>query len=215
MIDFNFQADSRGLKSTGVNALFRFAMQNAKPLQVEKEERFSLSELKELENRPWITTLKIQGEAGSFEFSEIIITLSQERNIVTTPLQGRDGTIKEYISDGDYAITLDAAILPTNAVPQDDESTFAIAENRYPDEEIKRLHRLLLEKKALEVQSDFLTLFDINSAVVKSYSLQQETHSNRQSLQIQMLSDKAYEITRSTGGQLGERIAPILNANNK
>lgn len=189
MVDFNFQADSRGLKSAGVNAVFRFSMQQAKPL-----EDFSLSELKELENRPWLTTLKIQGDAGAFEFSEIIITLSQERNIITTPLQGRDGTIKEYISDGDYSITLDAAILPTNAVLQDDESTFAIAENHYPDEEIKKLHRLLLEKKALEVQSDFLTLFDINSAVVKSYSLQQETHSNRQSLQIQMLSDRAYEI---------------------
>ncbi|MCK0206220.1 DUF6046 domain-containing protein [Ornithobacterium rhinotracheale] len=194
MIDLNIQADSRGLKSTGVNALFRFSMQNAKPLEVKKGDDYSFAELKELENRPWITTLKIQGDAGEFEFSEIIITLSQERNIVTTSLQGRDGTIKEYISDGDYAITLDAAILPTNAVPQDEESTFAIAENRYPDEELKKLHRLLLEKKALEVQSDFLTLFDINSAVVKSYSLQQETHSNRQSLQIQMLSDRAYEI---------------------
>ncbi|MRI64458.1 hypothetical protein EDM00_10745 [Ornithobacterium rhinotracheale] len=194
MIDLNIQADSRGLKSAGVNALFRFSMENAQPLEIKKGDDYNFAELKELENRPWITTLKIRGAAGEFEFSEIIITLSQERNIVTTPLQGRDGTIKEYISDGDYSITLDVAILPLSAVAQDDESTFAIAENHYPDEEIKRLHRLLLEKQALEVQSDFLTLFDIKSAVVKSYSLQQETHSNRQSLQIQMLSDKAYEI---------------------
>lgn len=191
--DFSFYPDSRGLKSTGVNIAFRFAMQSAKPLEV-KYEDFSPSELKELENRPWLTTLKIKGDAGAFEFSEIIITITQERNIVTTPLQGRDGTIKEYISDGDYTITLDAAILPLNGVEQDDESTFAIAENHYPDEEVKKLHRLLLEKKALEVQSDFLTLFGISSAVVKSYSLQQETHSNRQSLQIQMLSDLPYEI---------------------
>jgi len=44
------------------------------------------------------------------------------------------------------------------------------------------------------VESDFLYAFGIKSAVVTSFSLQQETHSNRQSVQIQMLSDEPYEV---------------------
>ncbi len=56
------------------------------------------------------------------------------------------------------------------------------------------LKKFLSIPEALEVQSDFLEIFGIKSAVVKSFGLQQETHSNRQSINIQMLSDEPYEI---------------------
>ena len=46
----------------------------------------------------------------------------------------------------------------------------------------------------LIVTSDFLTLFDINSVIVKEFGIVQETHMNRQSIQIQLLSDEPYEI---------------------
>ena len=40
----------------------------------------------------------------------MIIEVNQTKNIITTPIQGRDGTVKEFISRGDYLITLSGII---------------------------------------------------------------------------------------------------------
>ena len=64
----------------------------------------------------------------------------------------------------------------------------------HPIDAVAELKNILSLPETLEVQSDFLEIFGIKSAVVKSFDLQQETHSNRQSINIQMLSDEPYEI---------------------
>ena len=111
-----------------------------------------------------------------------------EKNIVTTALQGRNGPIKEYISDGDYNITIDAGI-SNYTIDQEGEHNID-----YPIDAVAELKNILSLPETIEVQSDFLEIFGIKSAVVKSFDLQQETHSNRHSINIQMLSDEPYEI---------------------
>ncbi|MXV37673.1 hypothetical protein GO491_03110 [Flavobacteriaceae bacterium Ap0902] len=194
--DFSFKPDSRGLKSVGVNIAFRFGMQTAKPFEAVKDTDIEFAVPSDFENTPWLTSLEIKiGKDKTFIFPEVIITISQERNIVTTPLQGRDGTIKEYISDGDYNITLDAAVMDyTTNTDKEDNEWVQVAKKKYPKAELERLREIILAKKDIEVQSSFLQIFNITTAVVKSFTLQQETHSNRQSIQIQMLSDMPYEI---------------------
>lgn len=195
--DFSFRPDSRGLKSTAVNLAFRFGMQTAKPFPIRKEEGFSFSEADKLLNKQWLTSLKIIiNKDEAFIFNEVVMSVTQERNIVTTPLQGRDGTIKEFISNGDYVITVDAGVMEGQKQidNEDDEVSFQIPGSTYPEEELKRLKNILTLPKAIEVYSEFLLVFGITSVVVKSFSLVQETHSNRQSIQIQMLSDTPYEI---------------------
>lgn len=123
-----------------------------------------------------------------FIFNECLISLNMEKNIVTTALQGRNGTIKEYVSDGDYNISIDAGV---STYEMDKEEGYAFD---YPKDAVKELKDILSLPEALEVQSDFLEIFGIKSAVVKAFSLSQETHSNRQSINIQMLSDEPYEI---------------------
>ena len=136
-----------------------------------------------------------EGERYSLLFQEVIISVTQERNIVTTPLQGRDGTIKEYISNGDYGITLDIALTDYEGEPSEQaDEEFLLPKQDYPLNQLETLRKLLTTPEAVEVESDFLYAFGIKSAVVTSFSLQQETHSNRQSVQIQMLSDEPYEI---------------------
>lgn len=136
---------------------------------------------------PTLTSLAFQYKNKRIEFVECIATVNQEKNIVTTPMEGRDGTIKEYISDGDFSITLDAAVSSYS------ETDFENSKN-YPTEKLQELLSFLKIKDSLEVQSDYLTLFGIKSVVIKTYSMVQETHSNRQAFQIQMLSDTPYEI---------------------
>lgn len=199
MIDFNFQPQPETIaKTVALNLAFRFGMQTGKPLEVKKFDGEFVT-MSDLENRPWLTSLRMsthhEGERYSLLFQEVVISVSQERNIVTTSLQGRDGTIKEYISNGDYGITLDIAL--TDYEGESDEQTdeeFLLPKQDYPISRLETLRKLLTTPQTVEVESDFLYAFGIRSAVVTSFSLQQETHSNRQSVQIQMLSDEPYEI---------------------
>jgi hypothetical protein len=114
--------------------------------------------------------------------------LNLPKNIVTTALQGRNGTIKEYVNDDDYQITLEAAV-DSYLGNEQSESRFD-----YPEDKVLELVKILRMPVDLIVTSDFLKLFDINSVVVKDFSLTQETHTNRQSISIQLLSDEPYEI---------------------
>lgn len=191
-IDFQIPNTEQFAKGTAVNTLFRFGMRTAKPLKVSSEEFVEGEDNrdltpKELEGKPWLTSLFI-GFIGlpylsfGFFFNECIITITQTKNIVTTPLQGRSGTIKEYISDGDYEISIEAGI------------TNEEGDMEYPEDKITALHRILSLPIALPVYSDFFKIFGIESIVIKSYNLVQETHSNRQSIQITAISDTPYEI---------------------
>ncbi len=179
-------------RGVALNMAFRFGMKTAEPFKVSKyigkDKNPELLNLGELEGKQWLTSLALKYDGKEFIFNECIITLNIEKNIVTTALQGRNGTIKEYISDGDYNISIDAGI---STYTLDYKEDFDIA---YPIDAVAELKKFLSIPEALEVQSDFLEIFGIKSAVVKSFGLQQETHSNRQSINIQMLSDEPYEI---------------------
>lgn len=141
---------------------------------------------------PTLTSLAFQYNNVRVELAECIITVNQEKNIVSTPMQGRDGTVKEYISDGDFTISVDAAV-SSYVIDQKGQSDYNDS-HAYPLSQLEDIISILKVKDTLETHSDFLTLFGITNIVVKSYGMVQETHSNRQGFNIQMLSDLPYEI---------------------
>lgn len=51
------------------------------------------------------------GGIESMIFKSCLITIEQTKNIIKTAIQGRNGTIKEYISLGDYMITIEGLIV--------------------------------------------------------------------------------------------------------
>lgn len=173
-----------------VENTFRLAFKFAQPFKpTTTDGTASFEEITDLMGSYWLTSLGFRYKGlPDFEFIECVITINQEKNIVTTPLQGRDGTVKEYISDGDYSITIEAGI---NNYKEGDETQ---ASYDYPIEKIRALRQFLKVKDAIEVQSDFLQVFDISSAVIKNYNFVQETHSNRQGVSISMLSDTPHVI---------------------
>lgn len=169
-----------------------------KPLDFSPDDFGEKHLLEEWTGRPALTSLVLQFGGDKIELIECIMTVVQERNIVSTALQGRNGTIKEYISDGDYQIEVAAAILPakrsmTNNEDTDTDSFIPLNDN-YPLEELMQFMKLLKAQDNISVQSDFLDLFGISSAVVKSYGFEQQTHGNRQAFSLTMLSDSPYEI---------------------
>lgn len=129
--------------------------------------------------------------APIFKFSEIklsyagsdilldtaILSISQSKNIVTTTLQGRDGTVKEYISDGDYEINIKGVL--------DSGNMFV-----YPETLVKQLKDICDIKDNIEIKSPFAEMLGITEAVITGYSFGQVPAGyNVQPYDITLLSD--------------------------
>lgn len=122
----------------------------------------------------------------------VLMTVSMTKNIVTTAIQGRNGTIKEYASDGDYMIDVKGVLTGPG-------------QNRYPKNEVELLIRLLTAPTTLKVTSSFLSNFGsmsataiegISEVVIESFDFpQSEGFHNVQLFHIRMLSDTPIELT--------------------
>ncbi|WP_294591564.1 DUF6046 domain-containing protein [uncultured Rikenella sp.] len=117
--------------------------------------------------------------------NDAICAVSRAKNIVTTQVVGMNGTVKEYINDGDYQIEIVIGV----AAMRD-----GILVDEYPQEELSKLRAFFDEKASLSVHSLFLELFEINRIVVKNFSVSQDTASNYQSVSISALSDNDYNV---------------------
>ena len=117
--------------------------------------------------------------------NDAIVAISRSKNIVTTQMVGMDGTVKEYINDGDYNLNIVVGVAAVKDGAIVDE---------YPADGLRELRTFLDAKEALSVHSEFLDVFDINNLVVKSFSVSQDTASNYQSVSISAVSDEEYNI---------------------
>ncbi len=115
-----------------------------------------------------------------------IVSISKTKQIVCTQLVGQAGTVKEYISDGDYEISISIGLQAT------DEDGRIV--DLYPEEALRDLNEIVESDKPITVYSKFFELFDIDRIVIKSYSMEQETHSNIQNVGITAISDNEYNV---------------------
>lgn len=130
-----------------------------------------------------VTFRKESGE--ELIMNDVVAAISKRKNIVTTPLVGMDGTVKEYINDGDYSISL---LVGVQAIED------GLIVDKYPSEGITQLRGFFDVKEPIYVHSDFLDLFDISKVVVNSFSVKQTTESNYQPIELQLLSDEDYNV---------------------
>jgi hypothetical protein len=119
---------------------------------------------------------------------EAVVSVTRRKEIVTTRVVGGNGTIKEFIADGDMDISITIGIVAT----ADDGKT--LLHDAYPEEEMRILLKILDSRKSIDVFSDFLELFEISKIVITDYSLVQTTHTNRQVVTINTVSDADYVI---------------------
>lgn len=115
----------------------------------------------------------IRFSAYGYDLNDCIITVQQQKNIIKTVIQGRNGTVKEYISDGDYQVTLKGRIGSNKP-------------DEFPLWEVSDLVSILERNSALEVESEYLrACFGIYMLVIESYNMQRREG---------MLSEQEYEI---------------------
>jgi hypothetical protein len=133
---------------------------------------------------PVFDKLILDTEDQYLRIDTVIIDVSMVRNIVKTAVSGLDGTIKEYINDGDYSISVKGLI--------------ASEDTSYPEDVVNKLITILQKKTSIRINSNFLTHFGIADVVVDNYSLkQQEGFENIQLFELSLTSDKAVEIVLS------------------
>lgn len=130
--------------------------------------------------------LTFRKESGEeLTMNDAIAAISKRKNIVTTQLVGMDGTVKEYINDGDYGINLIVGVQAIKDGKIVDE---------YPSDGITQLRQFFDVKEAIYVHSEFLELFDISKVVVQDFSVTQSTESNYQPIELSLLSDGDYNV---------------------
>jgi hypothetical protein len=119
-----------------------------------------------------------------FVFETALITVNQTKNIVKTAISGQNGTVKEFMSEGDFVINLKGVIVGDTA-------------NQRPD--INQLNSLVAYLKApvsLPVSCNFLNEWLISSVAVESYTVgQREGARNIIDVEINMLSDSTIELS--------------------
>ena len=93
-------------------------------------------------------------------FQAILISISYPRNIVKTEIQGRDGTVKEYIGEGDAVVTFRGVITGANG--------------SYPSSKVEQLQKLIKAPIAIPVICTFLNDKDILNIVFEDRQLDQE-----------------------------------------
>ncbi len=112
----------------------------------------------------------------------VLVTVSMRKHIVETIVQGRPGTVKEYVCDGDYEITMEGGLFDQNP-------------NRYPVEDMNTLVYLMKLAEALPVTSEYLQMFGIHNVVVVGFDFRQQPGSqNVQLFSIKALSDEPIEL---------------------
>lgn len=151
----------------------------------------------DLFGRDLIVPLTLKGSRDTLRFQEAVVNVSRSRNIVATPVLNGRGTVKEMITDGDLDLTITLAVV-SGSKDGDFDGTSTESYDVYPYNGVERLRKLLDEPERLDVVSDFLKLFDLDGGelgiVVKSYTVHQDTHLNRQVFEIQALSDYDYNL---------------------
>ncbi len=144
-----------------------------------------------------VVSLSMRGSEDTFYFKEAVVNVNRERTIVATPVLNGKGTVKEMITEGDLSLSISVAVTSTSEDGDYDGYATGIYDT-YPYMGVERLRKLLDTPERIDIVSDFLKLFDLDGGdfgiIVKSYSVHQDTHLNRQVFEIQALSDYDYNL---------------------
>lgn len=104
-----------------------------------------------------------------------VVDFARTRNIVTTVVQGRDSSIKEFINNGDWSISVSGIIC---------KKGFG-----YPKDEVVALNQFLEKKQTLSIVHEVLNALGIFEIVVTDYSFPKTAYINCQQYNFNCLSD--------------------------
>lgn len=120
---------------------------------------------------------------NGLDVDTVLFDVFMDKNIIKTVLQGRNGSVKEYISDGDFEVIIRGALVSKEA-------------NKYPAQEFDTLKTICKLPVAIEVYSGFLQFMSIHNLVIHSYNFpQREGFNNMQVFELRCMSDEPIELS--------------------
>lgn len=126
-----------------------------------------------------VITLEANGKKLVLE--NCLFDTSNTKRIVQTAINGKDGTVKEWVSNGDIIINVQVNILNK--------------ERNYPVDELIEIMNFLKMNQALSItESHINQVLGVTRVVVTSYKHVVKTWSNYQSIFIDLVSDNTFEI---------------------
>lgn len=115
---------------------------------------------------------------GNHYLEHVTVDCTMSKRIVTTAINGRPGTVKEWVSDGDVVITVVAKVM---------------GDETYPKGKVQRILDALKEPEVLEVTNELLNdVWNVQRVVVTSIKTTNRTDRNWEEVTIGMLSDEEY-----------------------
>lgn len=128
---------------------------------------------------------KDQGKVFTYPgitLQDVIIDCTLQKNIVVTAIVGRQGTVKESVSMGDYQITIRGVLVSKNI-------------NKSPSEDLQRLRKLFELPYSISVECKLLQWLGIYNIVIKDVSLPRIQGSiDVQPYEINAISDMPMEL---------------------
>ena len=126
------------------------------------------------------------GGAFYMRLETILITVEQPIRVVKTEIQGRNGTVKEYIGADDSKITINGIITGNNGV--------------YPRDEVARLKRWLDAPVSKDIVAWWMGNLGIDKLVVENYSFPQvQGGYSYQMFSVDCVSDLPVELRITSG----------------
>ncbi len=124
-------------------------------------------------------------EYNGITLYNMIIVVNQTKNVIKTPVQGKNTTFKEYISDGDFNV-----IITGKLSPPDRES-----DSVYPEDAMNTLIGICKVQDSVAIVCKYLQRFSIYNLVIESYDFPQTEGSHTiQAFTLNCVSDEPVEL---------------------
>ncbi|MFK7000208.1 DUF6046 domain-containing protein [Flavobacterium oreochromis] len=118
----------------------------------------------------------------SLKIDAVTVNLSRSKDINKQRIEGRDSTIKEHITNGDFSISIEGLIASDNGV-------------EYPKDKLLLLRKFLNAPYSLRVTHAIMNRFGIYEIVIDSYSIPSISSTrNIQKFSISATSDEIVEL---------------------
>lgn len=122
-----------------------------------------------------MTIKAVEGQSDDLFLDSAVTSLSRTKNIVTTVIQGKDSSVKEFINNGDWSISVSGIICRLGW--------------EYPMDDVIQFNAFMEAKQTISITHEVLNALGIFDAVVTDYTLDSTQHINCQAYSFQLISD--------------------------
>lgn len=123
---------------------------------------------------------KIEGTSEDLLLESAILEINRPKNIVVTTLQGRDTSVKEFINNGDFVLSVSGIICKKGV--------------GYPMEQVKNLAKFFAAKVSIPIVHEVLNMLGVYELVITSSSLPSSPFTNAQPYSFNALSESPIEL---------------------